>query len=190
MALVGPGSLQQQEEAPKPTLEGASEYEYVTVLNPLEDDFAVRVAQDIPVNMPMEIRSKTGMIREEGDVVRNYGLDLRNPDFKGRKHMVNDTIIRSGETINFKGNEAQVAVRQLVNEILQREGKKRLMADPNLRREVEARIIKHRGTVQDLMDEKIQTPRSQIDNAITQSNEAPNEAFPGLVTQSKPKKAA
>jgi len=186
MALVGPGATQQDETAPTPTLEGASEYEYVTILNPLPDDFAIRVAQDIPVNMPfMPGKDLSGQVSQltntEQDVRQVYGLNLKNPDFKARKHVVNDTVIKAGQTINLKGNEAQVAVRQLVNEILQREGKRRLMADPHLRREVEDRIIKHRGTVQDLMDRNIQSTRSQIDQAITQSNEAQNEtAFPGL----------
>jgi len=146
VAVVGPGATQDLQAAPSPTLDGASEYEYVTILNPLTDDFAVRVAQDVPVNMPFAIgkdySGKTQPITQnEQDARQVYGLGLKNPDFIGRKHIVNDTVIRAGETINLKGNEAQVAVRQLVNEILQREGKKRLMADPTLRKEVEDRII-------------------------------------------------
>lgn len=181
MAIIGPGSIQQDEIAPLPTLTGASEYEYVTILNPLPDDFAVRVAQDVPVNMPLDIRAKTGLIREESDVVRNYGLDLKNPDFKARKHLVNDTVIKSGQTINLKGSEAQVAVRQLVNEILQREGKSRLMSDPHLRKEAEDKIIKHRGSIQDLMENNLRSTRSQIDEAINQSNgEQDEQAFPGV----------
>ena len=192
MAIVGPGALDQNDVTPAPTLEGASEFEYVTLFNPLEDDFAIRVAQDIPVNMPMQIRSKTGMIREEGDVVRNYGLDLKNPEFKGRRHIVNDTIIKAGGTINLKGNEAQVAVRQLVNEILQRRGKRRLMADPHLRKEVEGTVVVGRGSVQELMDKNLQSTTSQINEAIDKSNvQSDEQAFPGLTAKPKqPKKAA
>ncbi len=184
MATVGPGAVQQDIEAPKPSLDGASEYEYITILNPLSDDFAVRVAQDIPVNMPTEIRAKTGLIQNENDVVRSYGIDLKNPDFKGRKHIINDTIIKAGQTINLKGNEAQVAVRQLTNEILQREGNKRLMSDPHLRKAVEDRIIQGRGSIQELMDGNLRSARTQIDEAITKSNEAQDEPeFPGLNNQ-------
>lgn len=175
MALVGPGAIQQNEIAPSPTLEGASEYEFVTILNPLSDDFAVRVAQDIPVNMPVEIRAKTGMIQGSNDVIRSYGLDLKNPEFQSRKHIINDTIIKAGQTINLKGSEAQVAVRQLVNEMLQRQGNSRLMVDPNLRKEAEDKIILRRGSIQELMDQGIQSTRSQIDAAITQSNEVKDE---------------
>lgn len=181
MAVVGPGSAVQQDEAPKPTLEGASEYEFVTILNPLTDDFAVRVAQDIPVNMPIEIREKTGLVQNGSDVVKNYGIDLKNKDFVSRKHVINDTIIKAGHTINLKGNEAQVAVKQLVDEILQREGKKRLMADPFLRRSVEDRIIKYRGSMQELMEGTLRTPRTQLDEAIAKSNKEEHEQpFPGL----------
>lgn len=181
MATVGPGSAQPILDDVKPLLEGASEYEFVTILNPLTDDFAIRVGQDVPVNMPADIRAKTGLIQNESDVTRTYGLNLKNPDFQGRKHIVIDTVIKAGQTINLKGNEAQVAVRQLVNEILQREGQKRLMADPTLRREVEERIVISRGSVQDLMDSNLTSTRTQIDEAITKSNEAQNDtAFPGL----------
>lgn len=181
MAIVGPGAQPEQAEEAIPLLEGASEFEYVTVLNPLTDDFAVRVAQDVPVNMPVEIRAKTGLIRSDTDVARTYGFDLKGRDFVGRKHIVNDTIIKAGQTKNFKGNDAQVAVRQIVNEVLQREGKTRLSADPNLRREVEERVIIHRGPIQDLMEAALRTQRSQLDDAIDQSNKEQDEQpFPQL----------
>lgn len=181
MAIIGPGAVQEEQADIKPALEGASEYEYITILNPLTDDFAVRVAQDVPINMPVEIRAKTGLVQNEGDVTRAYGLNLKNPDHQARKHITNDMVIRAGQTINLKGDQAQVAVRQLVNEILQREGKGRLLADPTLRREVEERIIKSRGSVQDLMDDRLRSPQTQINDAIKQSNEVTNEtAFPEL----------
>lgn len=181
MALVGPGAAPQQVDDVSPLLDGVSEYEYVTVLNPLTDDFAVRVAQDMPVNLPIEIRGKTGLVQSGNDLVRTYDLNLKNPDFQGRRHIVNDTIIEAGHTKNFKGNEAQVAVRQLTHEILQREGKSRLLADPNLRREVEERIIISRGSIQELMDGNLRTPRNQIDEAISKSNEVLDEpAFPQI----------
>lgn len=187
MALVGPGAVKQQADDLKPLLDGASEYEYITILNPLSDDFAVRVAQDVPVNLPFNIgKDKTGKTAQitltERDAAQTYGLSLRNPDFQGRKHIVNDTIIRAGHTINLKGNEAQVAIRQLTNEILQREGHQRLLADPTLRREVEQRIIRGRGSIQELMDASLQTTRSQLDAAINKSNEVNDEqGFPELV---------
>lgn len=186
MAVVGPGAVTQEDTDVKPALEGASEYEYVTILNPLTDDFAIKVAQDIPVNMPFNIGKDTSgkvnqITNNERDAAQVYGLNLKNPDFQTRKHIENSVIIRAGETINLKGNEAQVAVRQLVNEIAQRENKSRLLSDPTVRKEIESRIIKRRGSVQELMDNSLQTSRDQATHAINQSNEAQNEEeFPGF----------
>ena len=186
MAVVGPGAQPQQVESPLPLLDRASEMEYVVLLNPLTDDFAVRVAQDLPVNMPVDIRAGTSLVQSESDVVRNYGLSLKGKDFQAKKHIVMDTVIKAGQTKVFKGNEAQTAIRQLVNEILQREGNKRLMADPNLRNEVEARIIQGRGPIQELMDGTIRTPRNQIDEAISRTNEEQNEpALTGSVQENR-----
>lgn len=182
MAVIGPGAQQEIATDIRPLLDGASEYEFVTLLNPLTDDFAIRVAQDVPVNMPVDIRAKTGLVQSGNDVVRSYGLDLKNPDFQGKKHISNDTIILAGKTINLKGNEAQVAVRQLVNELMQREGNGKLLSDPTLRAEAENRIVISRGSIQELMDGNIRSQRSQIDEALAKSNEVQNEqAFPGLV---------
>lgn len=185
MATVGPGAVKDEQTEIKPTLDGASEYEFVTILNPLPDDFAVRVAQDIPVNMPFnvgkDVTGKTAQITvDERSAASTYGLSLKNPDFKGRKHITNDMIIKAGQTMNLKGDQAQVAVRQLVNEIAQREGKTKLLADPTVRKEIEDKIIKGRGSIQELMDDRLQTPRTQADEAIKQSNEVTDEPFPEL----------
>lgn len=187
MAIIGPGAQQEVATDIKPALDGASEYEYITLFNPLSDDFAVRVAQDIPVNLPFSIgkdlSGKTAQTtNSERDAAQTYGLSLKNPDFVGRKHIVNDTIIKAGGTINLKGNEAQVAVRQLVNEIMQREGNTRLMSDPVLRAEVESRVIRNRGNIQELMDASFVTPSQQATTAINRSNEVINEdpTLPGL----------
>lgn len=186
MALVGPGSAQPVAENVKPLLDGVTEYEYVTILNPLSDDFAVRVAQDIPVNAPFPIgKDDSGRTAQttftERDAAQTYGLGLRNPDFQGKRHVINDTIIKAGHTINLKGNEAQVAVRQLVNEIMQREGNTRKLSDPVERNLVEQRVIRARGSIQELMDSNLRSTRDQLDEAINKSNEV-NDAqpFPGL----------
>lgn len=179
--VVGPGSIRQDQIAPSPSLEGATEFEYVTILNPLTDDFQVMVAQDIPVNMPFQLRSPTSLVQSERDVTSQYGLQLKNPDHTAHKYIYNQTIIPAGKTMNFKGNEAQVVVKQLVNEILQREGQRRLMADPTLRKQVEDRIIVSRGTVQDILDKGFSTPSQQIDEAMSKLNEvSTDEPFPGL----------
>lgn len=179
--IIGPGSIKQETVAPKSSLDGAGDYEYVTIHNPLSDDFQVQVAQDVPVSMPFEIRNKTATVQSESDVARTLGFPLKNPDHRAKKYIYNTAIIPAGGTMNFKGGEAQVVVRQLTNEILQQEGKRRLMSDPTLRKEVEDRIVKKRGSVQDLLDERMVTPLQQVNQAINQSNEVQNEeAFAGL----------
>lgn len=187
MPVIGPGAQQAIATDIKPTLDGASEYEYVTILNPLSEDFAVRVAMDVPVNLPFNIgRDSSGATTQttlsERDAAQTYGLSLKNPDFAGRKHIFNDTIIPAGKTINLKGSEAQVAVRQLVNEIMQRNGNARLQSDPVLRRDVEEQIVVRRGSVQELMDSSFQTPQQQINHALNQSNEVNNEPTTGLAS--------
>lgn len=184
MAIIGPGAIQNDQIAPQPTLDGASEYEYVTILNPLTDDFAIQVAQTKPVDMPMTIAKDTrtaGITTSDRDVAQVYGFQLKNPDFSSRKHILNQTVIKSGKTINLRGDDAQVAVRQLVNEMIQREGKTVHMADPVLRREYEGRIIISRGSVEDLMDNKMQSTQTVINETINKSNEVQDEeAFANL----------
>lgn len=189
MALVGPGSVPQAATDVRPLLDGASEYEYVEVLNPLTDDFAVQVAQDIAVNAPFniskDISGKTAqMTNTEQDVRQIYGLGLKNPEFPAKKHISNSVIIKSGQTLRLKGSEAQVAVRQIVNELMQREGNARLLSDPTLRREAEQRVIQGRGSIQELMGAtSFVSPQQQATEAINRSNEVQNEPtveFPEL----------
>lgn len=190
MAVVGPGTILQDEVTPDPLLQGASEYEYVTILNPLTVDFQVQVAQDVPVNVPFEIRKDASgqtsvATTDERMATLNYGLNLKNPDHNARKRIFNSTIIPAGQTMNFKGNDAQVVVRQLVTEIMQRNNKARFLHDPVSRREVEEMVVVSRGSVQDLMDANVVTQQQQINQAIKASNTQPVEEkpFEGLDTK-------
>lgn len=183
--IAGPGAEVEEIVHPSPTLEGASEYEYVTIKNPLEVGFAIKVAQSVPVNMPFEIHKDnvtSTVTNTEQDVRTVYGVSLKNPDFKSRKHVTNTTIIPAGGTINLKGDIAQVAVRQLTNEIMQRRNLNKFIADPTQRNIIEKEIIVARGSVQDLMDNNIKSVREQTDEAIAKSNpkveETNGEAFP------------
>ncbi len=184
MAVVGPGAQREIPTDVRPILEGAGEFEFVTILNILTDDFAVRVGQDVPVNAPFNIGKDTSgkvnqLTNNEQDARQVYGLNLKNPDYTGKKHIAIDTIIPAGQTRRFKGNEARVAVNQLVNEYMQRIGQTKQMADPEARRVVEEKIIQSRGSIQDLMDNQMQTPRSQADEAIRKANEV-QDAQSGL----------
>lgn len=189
MSVVGPGANIRSEITPDPILQGASEYEYVTILNPLSDDFQVQVAQDVPINAPFEIRKDNSgrtsvATTDERMATINYGLNLKNPDHASRKQIFNTAIIPAGQTMNFKGNDAQVVIRQLVNEIMQRNGKARFLHDPIAREEVEKTVVMSRGSVQELMDNNIVSQQQQINHAITASNTAiqPETEFAGLET--------
>jgi hypothetical protein len=184
--IVGPGSIQDNVVQEEETLFGAGEFEYVTIFNPLTDDFAVKVGQTKPVDVPFEIRSdgKTSVTStSEAEVTRTYGIGLKNPDFQGRMAFGNTSVIKSGQSINMRGDDAQVAVRQLVNELLQREGKSLFLADPKTRREAEHKIIKARGSINDLMSNTMQSVQSQTDAALAKSNEVHDEQeFPGVTS--------
>lgn len=181
MAVVGPGAAKEIPQNAKPTLEGASEFEYVTVLNPLSDDFAVRVGQDVAINAPFPVgKNIDGEVMTDRDLAQGYGI-TKSKDYVGKKHITIDTIIPAGQTRRFKGNEAQVAVRQIVNELIQREGNTKMLSDPEVRAAAEAQVIVSRGSIQDLMDSQMQTPRSQADAALAKANEEDNaNPFPGL----------
>lgn len=190
MAVIGPGAEVEQATGIEPLLNGITDFEYVTVLNPMTDDFAVKVAMDVPVSMPYTARTQDGVTINENQISQTYGVGMRGPDFKGKQHLSTSMVIRAGETYNFKGPEALVAVRQLVNEIMQRDGNQRLQSDPQLRNQVEQKIIISRGSVQDIMDRNLQSPLSQISDAITKSNEVSHgneQPFPGLRGQATEK---
>lgn len=184
MSVVGPGAITQQDIRPDPTLEGASQYEVVRLHNPLPDDFAIQVAQTRPVDVPYTVRGTEGRPSlSEGEVTTKFGVSLRGPDqhLASKKHILNQAVIPAGQSMNFPGDVAQVAVRQLVNEIMQREGNTKFMADPVMRKEVEDRIILSRGTMDDLMNNNLQTVESQIQSAVDKSNEVQHEeAFPEI----------
>lgn len=185
MSIVGPGSVTEQGVRPDPTLQGASQYEVVKILNPLSDDFSIQVAQTRPVDVPYTIKpgepGKENMTESEAGT--KFGLSLRGPDqhMASKKHIINRTVIKAGTSMNFSGDVAQVAVKQLVDYIMQKEGQKKFMADPVRRKEFEDRIIMARGSMDDLMNNSLQTVESQISQAIEKSNEVQNEeAFPDI----------
>lgn len=182
---AGPGALEEQLIAPSPTLEGATEYEVVTIFNPLSVDFIGQVGQSKPVNLPFEVR-KDGYTRpittNEQAVRSNYGLDLKNPDHMARMPIVNKVRIPSGGTLRLQGHEAQVVVRQLVNEVLQREGKRLMLADPHTRHEAEKIIVRERRGINEILDTP-QTVQTQIQDGINKLNGQEDEPeFPGLQT--------
>lgn len=181
---AGPGAVPETGVSPLPLLEGATDYEVVEILNPLQVDFTGLVGITRPVNVPFEIHSDgitTTTSRTEGDVMRTYGTGaLKNPDYPSKGHIQQRVKIPSGKTIRLQGAQAQVIVRQLVSEIMSREGNQLLMADAFARNLVEQRIILRRNGIQEIMDAP-QDISTQMANAVSKLNEAPHEEeFAGL----------
>ena len=174
---IGPGAQKVVASNQPSALADATEFDYVTLLNPFSEDFIVRVGQDVPVNAPFtigkDITGQTNQItHNERDAAQVYGLNLKNNNYVGKKHIAIDSIIPAGKTRRFKGNEAKVALTQIVNELIQHEGMTKLMSDPEVRAAAEARVIISRGSIQDLMQDNFQLPQAQADEAIRKANEA------------------
>lgn len=178
---IGPGSVAEAAVDVKPMLEGASDLEYVELLNPLSGTFVARVGVTKPTHATTTIsRDINGRQLSEQDVANTYGITLTNKDVVGRMHIENQVRIGSGKTVRLMGDQAQVVIRQLTNEIMQRESKSLMMADPTARNVVEQRIIIRRGNVaQDLLGQQPVSVRDQLKQAVEESN----EEFPELINQ-------
>lgn len=175
--LVGPGSDPDQGEAPRPMLEGASEYEYVEIFNPLSVTFVGMFGVTKPVTVPFKIGGATAGVKSEADVRQLYGLELKNPLHEAKQVGVNRVPIKSGQTIRLLGSEAQVVARQLVNEIMQREGMSIKLADPFARSLVEKRIVRRRGTVAEVLGRSPISIQEQLQSVKEETHE---EQFPEL----------
>lgn len=181
---AGPGSQEATGDAPEPLLQGASEYEYVEILNPLSVIFIGQFGVTKPANSPARIgvsQEAPGVSRTEEDVRRNYGLDLRNPDHRGSVNIVNKVEIPSGKTIRLLGNEAQVIVRQLVTEIMQRRGQRLLLSDPFARNKIEKDVIIARGNLKDVLGTQPISVQEQLQEAVKSIGDD-DEAFPSQST--------
>lgn len=173
-SVIGPGAIQQQDLDIRPTLEGATEFEYVEVFNPLTQDFSAQYATTTPVKAPVNIGTNPHGVDEKD--LMSMGISLRNPDYEagGRSgaHIVTTSIIRAGQTKRFPGDKAQVVVRQLVSEVLQRSGKRLQMHDPSERQKVEQTVIRARGSIQEMLDgASIRTVGEQVDNVFTKAEQ-------------------
>lgn len=198
MRAAGPGAVEEAQVDVKPLLDGASEYEYVEILNPLPVDFVAKfgVTRAIRGDVRIVTNKETPTItNDESDIRRNYGLDLRNKDHTGRANIVNRVTIKSGHTIRVLGNEAQVIVNQLVTEMLQRRGKRLMLADPTQRNLIEQEIIKRRDSVESILGRSPASIQDQLHDAVQPEevefpdahiNEESNErqlSQPGQATQ-------
>lgn len=178
---AGPGAIEDAALDVKPLLEGASEYEYVEILNPLSVPFVAKFGVTRAVRGDIRIvtnRETPTVTNDENDIRRNYGLDLRNKDHTGKANIVNRVTIDPGHTIRVLGNEAQVIVNQLVTEIMQRRGKRLQLADPTQRNIVEQEIIRRRDSVESILGRSPMSVQDQLHDVVNSSNGQQEVEFP------------
>ena len=147
---VGPGLLETDLVAPRPMLEGFSGSNYADLYNPLPMDFVAIFASSKPVNAPAVIKASGQGVqtKNESSLEQNYGLGgFRNENYNSKIHVKHQAVIKAGETKRFFGDNAQVIVRQLVNEIIQRRGNSIKLGDLFHRNIIEKEVIKQRGEV-------------------------------------------
>lgn len=183
---TGPGAIDEATVDIKPILDGASEYEYVEILNPLSVDFIAKfgVTKQVRGDIRIVKNPETPTItNDESDIRRNYGLDLRNKDHPGKANIISKVTIPAGQTIRVLGNEAQVIVNQLVTEILQRRKKQLMLADPTQRNMVEQEIIKRRDSIESILGSQPKSIQEQLESAVRPGT--PEEEFPDLKKEEK-----
>lgn len=179
--IMGPGSDIQDEVQPEPMLDKTSEYEYVEILNPLSADFPAKVGATKPVNAPLRVYNNPATptsIKSESDLANRGLAGFKNNDHPSSMHLAQQVILKSGQTTRLRGPEAKVVVRQLVNEIMMREGNKERLADLHARNIVEKRIIQRIGNMEEFMQTPVQTVTEQLNNALESSNEEFSDANP------------
>lgn len=171
---VGPGAIPQTAEQQPSLLDGVDSNEWVDLFNPLSVTFQAQIASSRPANIPVKVYQTPNLqsgIRTEGDLATQYGLTgFKNPNHPSNVHVPHIVEIASGQTRRFPGNEAQVVLRQLVGYVLQVEGKGLKLADPFERGNMEQRLIRGRGSMEDLMSSTPMSVQDQVKASIDQYN--------------------
>lgn len=177
---VGVGTQAEHQAKPQPLLDRASELEYVTLFNPLPFTFKGKIGQSRPVNAPIRIvnnKESNGGVEATEEMLNQAGLPLRNSDHIGQAQVTIPIIIEAGKTLNLRGDQAQVIVRQLTNEIMHYRGQSLFLGAPAYRLEVEREIVKGRHTIETLLNDY--TPLDdRINQALAAKNEADEKPFP------------
>lgn len=175
----GPGSNLQIAERMKPLVDGLDENYYVEILNPLSVDFMGRVSSSRPADRPLTVvtnKMTPTITQTEDDIRRNYGLNLKNNDHLSQVHFAQTVTIPAGKTIRLPGNEAQVIVRQLVNILMDKEGRKLFKGDSFARREIEDRVVIKQGTMSEFFTTQNVDIRGVINEDLHNETE---QSFPG-----------
>jgi len=147
-------------EEPKSLLANVGEFDVVAVHNPLSTDFTGKVARSIPA------ASRRTAI--DNYAREKYGIELVNQDRTAMEHVQQTITIPSGGTIKMPGTVAQVIVRQLIKEMMQREGARREMSNPQVRQDYEKRVIVNQESM--LQDLTTETAEERLQRQLDEMN--------------------
>ncbi len=138
-APIAGAPLPEQAVDVKPLLEGAGESMIVSVHNPLSQDFRVQYARSV-----VQGGADTPYLTQEEKAVLEKGGIAPRKDQNPQAHAVQYLVLKSGQTINLPGDIAQIAVRQLVNYMIQVRAKGKSvvpLSDPVTRRQAEDEVV-------------------------------------------------
>ncbi len=121
--------MDQNSGTTKSLLTNLRSHHVVKVFNPLSEDFKWQVARSVS---ELDTRYVDQTIDK---------LNLRNDMHPTMKHVSQTVTLPQGKALNLPGDVAQVIVKHLVDEIMNRRGHKSTIGDPDLRREIEEDVI-------------------------------------------------
>lgn len=143
--------------------------------NPLSDDFTWQVARSV-VHFDQRYEDKT-----------ISALNMRNDSHPTMNHVTQKITIPAGATMKLPGDVAQVLVKHLVDEIMNREGHKQTIGDPHRRREVEERILlnindlRNKISTQSITEQLEQQIRDlNQEEAVAEEQTTDEQAFPDV----------
>lgn len=155
--IIG-ASLEENIADIKPVLDGFGPDKIVEVLNPLSQDFRVKFSRSV---------SSTPMPTDHERRMAELGVPVQHTG-SPQAHVGQFVVLPSGKTMKLPGDIAQVAVRQLVNEILQRRGKRSSLADAKSRQDVETEVIYNHTTLIQTVNE---TPEESLNRTLNELND-------------------
>jgi hypothetical protein len=166
----------------KSILDSVSEHDVVTVFNPLSDAFIGKVARSV-VSSAARQSVQTG--NGEADAfVQGLNRGISNGGHLSMAHVQQQVVLKPGQSVRMPGDIARVIVRQLVKEMMQREGAKRQMADPATFMEYEQRVVlNHENMLSNLslesVEERLQRQLDDLNKIPEVAKDVENEqAFP------------
>lgn len=179
ITAVGPGARAQQGPDVPSMLDNVTDYDFVEVFNPLSVTFIAQVASTIPKPAKARIVNTSGNPDfDERDLSRAGLGNMRTQSPTGSVvHVPHQVPLPAGSTTPLRGSEAKVVVRQLVTEILGREGKTNLLANSFQRSIAEKKVVRRIGQIDlsQIMGVDDQIKRQMGNMEVTEPSYEPQE---------------